>query len=144
MPKINPAGLNLIKTFEGCSLKAYRDPVGIWTIGYGHTGTDVREGQAITQQQADDLLARDLARFESGVNGLVSHSISPNQFAALVSFAFNLGMGALQESTLMRLVNAGDYAGAKAQFGRWVNAGGRTLEGLVRRRAAEAKLFSTP
>lgn len=144
MPQINNAGLELIEKFEGCSLTAYYDPVGVLTIGFGHTGPDVFDGETISQTQADNLLQNDLERFEKGVNDLVARDLTPNQFAALVSFAYNLGIGALQSSTLLRMVNEGNFSGAAAQFGRWVFAGGQELEGLVARRQAEARLFQTP
>ncbi|MGR2664258.1 lysozyme [Chromobacterium haemolyticum] len=139
--KTSNAGIMLIKSFEGLKLVAYKCPAGIWTIGYGHTGPDVTPGQVITQAQADALLARDLERFEAGVSRLVSVQLNQNQFDALVSFAYNLGLGALQGSTLLRLLNAGDYAGAAAQFPRWNKASGKELPGLTRRRAAEQALF---
>lgn len=151
MPQINAAGLELIKEFEGCSLAAYPDP-GTggepYTIGYGHTGVfggePITLGMTITQEQADELLQHDLSATEQGVNELCAHSINPNQFAALVSFAYNVGLGALASSTLMRMVNAGNYTEAEQQFKNWVWAGGQVLPGLVRRREAEAQLFSTP
>ena len=144
MPQINAAGLALIKEFEGLSLTSYPDPGtggAPWTCCYGHTGPEVEPGQTYTQEQCNTLLESDLARFEQCVNDMVSHDINPNQFAALVSFAYNLGCGALQGSTLLSLVNAGNYEAAAQQFGKWVMAGGQVLEGLVRRRAAEANLF---
>jgi len=145
MPQVNEAGLALIKSFEGCELTAYQDAVGVWTIGYGHTGDEwCTPGRSITQEEADTLLEGDLHRFEDGVNALCARSLTSNQFSALVSFAYNLGLGALEQSTLMRFVNEGDFTAAAQQFGLWVYAGGEMLEGLVRRRAAEAKLFSTP
>lgn len=140
MMQISNAGLDLIKQFEGLYLKAYRCPAGVPTIGYGHTA-GVAMGQTITQQQADDYLRRDVRQFERAVERLVSVPLTQGQFDALVSFAFNLGEGALAQSTLLRLLNAGDYAGAAAQFDRWNKAGGRVLPGLVRRRAAERALF---
>jgi len=139
--KTSDAGTTLVKSSEGLKLIAYKCPAGIWTNGYGHTGPDVTPGQVITQVQADALLARDLERFEAGVARLVQVHLSQNQFDALVSFSFNLGLGALQGSTLLRLLNAGDYAGAAAQFPRWNKAGGKELPGLTRRRAAEQALF---
>lgn len=139
--KTSDAGIMLIKSFEGLKLVAYKCPAGIWTNGYGHTGPDVTPGQVITQAQADALLARDLERFEAGVSRLVSVQLTQNQFDALVCFSFNLGLGALQGSTLLRLLNAGDYAGAAAQFPRWNKAGGKELPGLTRRRSAEQALF---
>ena len=140
MMQISKAGLDLIKQFEGLYLQAYRCPAGVPTIGYGHTA-GVAMGQTITQQQADDYLRRDVRQFERAVSRLVRVPLTQGQFDALVSFAFNLGEGALAQSTLLRLLNAGDYAGAAAQFDRWNKAGGRVLPGLVRRRAAERALF---
>lgn len=141
MPKTNAAGVALIEEFEGCRLTAYQDSVGVWTIGYGHTGPDVHIALRITQAQADALLAEDLASFEKCVNDAVSHSITPNQFAALVSFAYNLGCQALRGSTLLHLLNQGDVSGAADQFQYWTHAGGVILPGLVRRRVAEKALF---
>lgn len=140
MMQISKAGLDLIKQFEGLYLNAYRCPAGVPTIGYGHTA-GVAMGQTITQQQADDYLRRDVRQFERAVSRLARVPLTQGQFDALVSFAFNLGEGALAQSTLLRLLNAGDYAGAAAQFDRWNKAGGRVLPGLVRRRAAERALF---
>ncbi|WP_019099941.1 lysozyme [Chromobacterium haemolyticum] len=139
--KTSDAGIALVKSFEGLKLIAYKCPAGVWTIGYGHTGPDVTPGQVITQAQADALLARDLERFEAGVARLVKVPMTQNQFDALVCFSYNLGLGALQGSTLLRLLNAGDYAGAAAQFPRWNKAGGKELPGLTRRRSAEHALF---
>lgn len=134
-------GIPLIKRFEGCRLAAYICPAGVLTIGYGHTGADVRRGQVISQVQADTLLARDYARFEIAVRRLVHVAVTDNQLGALVSFAFNVGTGNLQKSTLLRMLNAGDRLGAANQFKRWNRAGGRVLEGLTTRRAAERSLF---
>jgi lysozyme len=139
--KTNDRGVALVKHFEGVRLRAYRDPVGILTIGYGHTGADVHSGLVISLEQAEEILRFDLRRFERGVTGLVKVPLNDNQFAALVSFAFNLGVGALGRSTLLKKLNAGDYKGAYLEFGKWTRAGGRVLPGLVRRRAAEAQLF---
>lgn len=138
---INAAGLNLIKSFEGVRLRTYNDGVGVPTIGYGHTGPDVYYGLEITQARAEQLLVQDLKRFEDAVRRAVKVSLNDNQFAALVSFTFNVGEGALQSSTLLRLLNAGDYNGASAQFLRWSYAGGQQLPGLYRRRQAERALF---
>ncbi|WP_434627689.1 lysozyme [Chromobacterium sp. CV08] len=139
--KTSPKGIALIQQFEGLRLAAYQDVVGVWTIGYGHTGADVRPGLAITQAQAVQLLAADLARFEAGVGRLVTVAVNQNQFDALVSFSYNLGLGSLQQSTLLRLLNQGDYAGAAGQFPRWDKAGGQALPGLLKRRQAEQALF---
>ncbi|MBW4660934.1 MAG: lysozyme [Drouetiella hepatica Uher 2000/2452] len=138
---IGAAGLELIKSFEGCVLDAYQDVVGVWTIGYGSTGAHVYPGQSITQEQAEALLKKDLERFEAAIGWMVTAPINGNQRDSLISFAFNLGEGALQGSTLLWRLNQGDYAGAADQFPRWANAGGEQLAGLVRRRKAERSLF---
>ena len=136
---MNPA-VPIIKEFEGCKLKAYLCPAGVWTIGYGHTD-GVKEGDEITQQEADRLLASDVDLFTAGVQRLVTSDINRNQLGALTSFAFNVGLGNLRHSTLLRLVNKGDFVGAANQFSRWNKAGGKVLAGLTRRREAERKLF---
>ncbi|NHQ81610.1 lysozyme [Chromobacterium vaccinii] len=141
--KTNAAGISLIKQFEGVRLTAYQDMVGVWTIGYGHTGPEVKAGMTITQQQAEQLLATDLQTFETGVGKAVTVPLSANQFSALVSFSYNLGLGNLRSSTLLRLLNQGDYAGAGAQFPRWNRAGGQEVVGLTRRRQAEQSLFQS-
>ena len=142
---INRAGLDLIKSFESLRLKAYRDPVGIWTVGYGHTGPDVYPGLEISKPEAEQLLADDLRESEEGVRELVAVPLNDNQFAALVSFAFNAGGGALKGSTLRRKLNKKDYKGAADEFSKWVYGtikGRRVLPpGLVRRRAQERNLF---
>lgn len=106
----------------------------------GHTGPDVRKGLTITREQSQTLLSADLARFEGAVNRL-GGKMTQGQFDALVSFAFNLGIGALAKSTLLKKHQAGDYAGAAKEFARWNKAGGKVLAGLVKRRAAEAALY---
>ena len=136
---MNPA-IPLIKEFEGCKLKAYKCSADVWTIGYGHTD-GVKEGDEITQQEADRLLASDVELFTTGVQRLVHSDINRNQLGALVSFSFNLGLGNLRHSTLLRMVNAGDFLGAANEFARWNKAGGKILSGLVRRREAERQLF---
>ncbi len=133
--------LELIKYFEGVKLTAYLCPAQVWTIGVGHTGPDVIAGQTITMPEAMALLSRDLVRFEDGVNALVKVPLKQHQFDALVSFAFNLGAGALRTSTLLKLVNKGLHAEVPTQFMRWDKAGGRRLLGLARRRKAEAMLY---
>ncbi len=142
-----PAALDLVRQFEGLYLTAYLCPAGEPTIGYGHTA-GVRMGQTITAVQADDFLMSDLTAAAAQVDKLVKVPLTPNQRGALASFVFNLGAGSLQSSTLLRLLNQGDYKGAAGQFGRWVYAtvnGVKTeLPGLVKRRAAEAKLFLRP
>lgn len=142
--EVSEAGVRLVQEFEGCRLDAYRCPAGIPTIGYGATGPDIRMGMVWTQEQADERLAEDLARFAAGVERLVQVDLTDNQFAAIVSFAFNVGLGALRDSTLLRKLNAGDYEGAADQLPRWNKGGGRVLAGLTRRRLAERQLFLAP
>lgn len=136
--------VNLVKHFEGLYLNAYRCPAGVPTIGYGHTA-GVEMGQTITAAQADAFLQADLTAAAGQVDKLVKVALNPQQRGALASFVFNLGAGSLQQSTLLVLLNKGDYEGAAGQFGRWVYAtvnGVKTqLPGLVKRRAAEADLF---
>ena len=140
--KLSQAGLDLIKRFEGCKLKAYQDAAGIWTIGYGHTGPNVHDGLTITQKQADDILAQDVGRFASGVAANVRVSLTQSEFDALVSFAFNVGLGAFKTSTLLRLLNDNaDRNVVASQFLRWNKAGDKVLEGLTKRRNAEKALF---
>lgn len=138
--RIGPAGLALIKSFEGCRLTAYRCPAGVWTIGYGSTGAHVREGMTISPERAEALLRGDLARFEAAVAKAVP-AATQNQFDAMVSLAFNIGVAAFAKSTVARKAKAGDHAGAAAAFSLWNKAGGKVLPGLTRRRAAEAELY---
>ncbi|ENZ3704425.1 lysozyme [Serratia marcescens] len=142
---ISKSGIELIKGFEGLRLKAYQDSVGVWTIGYGWTqpvdGKEVGPGMRIDQATADRLLKCGVVQYEQGVNQLVKVKITQGQFDALVSFAYNLGLRSLSTSTLLQKLNAGDTQGAADQFGRWVNAGGKRLDGLVARRAAEREMF---
>jgi lysozyme len=165
--EINQAGLDLVKSFEGLedgnpttvNLDPYLDPIGIWTIGWGHAiwvGTDFLRGatnkrqasalypNGITRPQAEALLRADLLDTSRDVQTIVTRPVSDNQFAAMVCFAYNCGVGNLKKSTLLRLVNAGDDGGAAAEFGKWNKAGGKELPGLTKRRAAEAALFATP
>ncbi|HEY9887372.1 MAG TPA: lysozyme [Candidatus Obscuribacterales bacterium] len=143
--RINSDGLVIVKRCEGLELEAYQDSVGVWTIGYGHTAAagppTVSPGQRITEAEAENILKQDLGLFENGVRNLVKVPVNSDQFSALVSFSFNLGLGALGDSTLLRKLNAGDYQGAADEFPRWVKAGGQTLPGLVKRRNAERALF---
>jgi|TARA_Y100000289_G_scaffold64752_1_gene77147 lysozyme len=134
-------GLELIKHFEGCELTAYKCPAGVWTIGYGHI-KGVSEGMTITQEQAEQMLLDELVEYENYINELVSVDLSQNQFDALVSWVYNLGPSNLRSSTLLKVLNSGDYNGVPAQIMRWNKAGGKVLEGLTRRREAEARLFS--
>lgn len=135
-------GINLIKRFEGLRLEAYRDSVGIPTIGYGHTH-GVKMGDVITGAQADDFLREDLKVAELTINTNAKVKLTQGQFDALASFVFNLGSGNFVKSTLLKKLNTGDYAGAADEFGKWVNAGGKKLPGLVKRRAAEREVFLT-
>lgn len=134
------ACIDLVKASEGCKLTAYRCPAGIWTIGYGHT-RGVRQGQTITQDEADALLLDDLELAAAQVRGMVTVPLTQGMFDALVDFVFNLGAGRLRDSTLLRLLNQSRYAEAAAQFKFWVMSGGHALPGLVTRRAAERALF---
>ena len=144
--KISNNGLNLIKQFEGLRLNAYDDGVGVWTIGYGTikypNGTLVKKGDKITQTQADQYIANDVATFERSVNMLVNVPLTQNQFDALVSFTYNLGATNLSASTLLKKLNSKDYKGAAAEFPKWNKAGGKVMTGLVRRRKAEMELFN--
>lgn len=138
-------GIALIKQFEGCKLTAYQDSVGVWTIGYGWTqpvdGKAIRSGMTIKQETAERLLKTGLVSYESDVSRLVKVDLTQGQFDALVSFTYNLGARSLSTSTLLRKLNAGDYAGAANEFLRWNKAGGKVLNGLIRRREAERALF---
>lgn len=138
---LSDAGLQLIKDCEGCRLTPYRDSVGVWTDGYGNTHGVVPGGPPIGRAKADADLARNLAGAGADVSRLATVALTQGQFDALVSFVFNLGAGALGGSTLLRKLNAGDPAGAAAEFGKWVHAGNEILPGLVTRRAKERALF---
>lgn len=138
--KTGEKGLSLIKHFEGLRLRAYQCAANVWTIGYGHTA-GVRPGDVITPEQADAFLCQDVSDSERAVSSFVRVPLIQCQFDALISFTFNLGPGNLRTSTLLRLLNAGDYQGAADQLLCWVNAGGKRLPGLVRRREAEKSLF---
>jgi len=165
--ELHQQGLDLIKSFEGIEdgdpatvkLDPYLDPVGIWTIGWGHA---IRDGAGflrgpenrarafalypggITREQAEALLRSDVMDTCRDVARLLAANVNDNQFAALVSFAYNCGCANLKQSTLLRKVNEEDFSGAAAEFPRWNKAGGRVLRGLTRRRVAEAELFQSP
>lgn len=135
--------IDLVKHFEGCELEAYPDPGtggAPWTIGYGRT-TDVHPGDTCTREQAQSWLLDELCAFGRGVKSLVHVNLNQNQFDALVCFAYNVGLGNLEHSTLLRKLNDGDYEGAAEQFARWNKAAGKEMRGLTNRRAAEAELF---
>ena len=164
--EINQAGISMIKRFEGIvdgnkstpNYDPYLDPVGIWTIGYGHAirfqnvflrgATNKQQASALypgglNLQQVEDLLRADLLNFCRDVASMVKVVVSDNQFAALVSFAFNVGTTALKNSTLLKKLNAGDYAGAANEFAKWNKAGGKILKGLTNRRTTEKALFTS-
>jgi len=137
---ISQEGLSLIKKFEGCKLKAYQCAAGVWTIGYGST-KGVKEGDTLTQKEADNLLLHEMQEYESYIKELVKVPLKQNQFDALVSWVFNLGPANLKASTMLKFLNAGDYHLIPSQIKRWNKAGGKVLEGLIRRREAEALMF---
>jgi len=137
---ISNTGIDLIKHFEGCETEAYLCPAGVPTIGYGHI-KGVQMGDSITEAQAHEMLVEELDEYESYINDLVTVSLNQNQFDAMVSWVYNLGGGNLKASTLLKVLNSGDYNGVPEQIMRWNKAGGKVLEGLTRRRQAEADLF---
>ncbi len=155
--QISDNGIAHLKQFEGVILFAYDDfdppsrrrqikpgdvVKGTLTIGYGHTGPDVRPSQTITQQQAEELLRRDLSKFERGVARLINVPLKQNQFDALVSFAFNVGLGNFEKSTLLKKLNAGNYDAVPGELSKWTKSKGKVMTGLVNRRAAEAGLWA--
>jgi GH24 family phage-related lysozyme (muramidase) len=143
--RVNDAGLKLIRAAEGFRGRAYRDAVGIWTIGYGHTSMAgppaVHEGLTITAEAGEKILARDVENFARGVEGALTVTLNDNEFSALVSFAYNVGLGNFRKSSVLKAANAGDREAVARRLQLWVKAGGKTLPGLVKRRAAEAQLF---
>lgn len=144
--KVNSKGIQLIKSFEGCLLNAYLDSVKVPTIGYGATfyrdGIKVKLGDKITQEQANDLLEWHIQEFAEGVEKLIKVELNDNQFSALVSFAFNLGIGNLQKSALLKKVNENpNNHMIRTEFAKWNRAGGKVLNGLTRRRNAESQLY---
>jgi lysozyme len=140
--KVDGDCLSLTEGSESCRLTAYPDPVGIWTIGYGHTGPDVYPGLVITPERAVELLRQDMANAEHAVNAYVTAPLTQHQFDALVDFTFNVGAGNFLHSSLLKYLNAKDYTAAQGEFQRWDFANGKKLPGLTARRAAEAALFS--
>lgn len=148
--KVSRAGLELIKSFEGFSAKWYPDPAHGWkipTIGFGHTDAAgapkhaTSKGLVLSDEAATEILANDLGQYAAAVEKAVKVPLNDNQFAALVSFTYNVGAGALAKSTLVRKLNAGNYGAVRSELAKWNKAGGKTLKGLTRRRAAEADLF---
>lgn len=150
---VNSATLDLITAAEGFVEHWYPDPAHGWkvpTCCYGHTDAagepkfEATKGKKFTKAEGREILLRDLSGYEVSVRSLVTVPLNENQHGALTSFTFNLGAGNLKKSTLLKKLNAGDYAGAAAEFGKWNKAGGKVLAGLTKRRAAERKLFETP
>lgn len=143
--KTSANGIAHIKEFEGFRGKRYLCPANKPTIGYGHVIVDSERatlwGADLTEEQATKLLMKDLARFEDAVLAMVAVPLTQGQFDALVSFAYNLGEAKLRSSTLLKLLNAGDYDGARKQINRWVYSNGKKLDGLIRRRARETEMF---
>lgn len=141
--KTSPKGIALITEFEGFRSKAYQDVVGVWTIGYGFT-KGVQPGDTITKEQAKRRLARELAEYEASVLEACTNEPNQNEFDALVCFAFNVGVGGLKKSSVIKAHNRGDHQAAARAFALWNKAGGKAWPGLTRRRAAEAALYLTP
>jgi|TARA_R100001463_G_scaffold31870_2_gene71677 lysozyme len=137
---ISQEGLSLIKKFEGCELEAYKCAAGVWTIGFGSI-KGVKQGDTITQEEADNLLLHEMDEYEGYINDAVNVDLNQNQFDALVSWVFNLGPSNLSSSTLLTKINNKDWDDVPAQIKRWNKAGGKVLQGLIRRREAEALLF---
>lgn len=143
MMEYSREGLLLTEKFEGLRLQSYQDSVGKWTIGYGHT-TNVRAGDVITKDMAQQYLVQDIHSAMSEVIRLVKVPLTQGQFDALVDFTFNLGSGSFQHSTLLGLLNAKNYSGAQLEFYKWNLVGGKVSQWQVSRRKAEADLFSSP
>ncbi|WP_208436979.1 lysozyme [Bartonella taylorii] len=146
MRKISKEGLAMIKQWEGLRLSAYKDAIGVWTIGYGHTSSAgkpfVHKGMTVTEEQAENVLCQDLKQFENAVEQAVQVSLTNEQFAALVSFCYNIGTAAFCNSTLLKKLNNGEYEAVPSELQKWTKAGGKRLQGLVHRRAAEAGLWA--
>jgi lysozyme len=146
--KVNKLGIEMMHHFEGCKLEAYQCSAKVWTIGWGNTfyenGTPVKQGDKITQDQANELFEFVVNKFSVGVEKLLTKKVNENQFSALVCFAYNVGTGNLGKSTLLKKVNANPNDATIAnEFLRWNKAGGKELLGLTRRRTAESKLYFT-
>jgi lysozyme len=139
--RYSDAGLSLTKRYEGLRLKAYQDSGGIWTVGYGHTGPDVRAGREVTALEAEALLRADLRSAIDCVNAAVKVPLAQNHFDALVDFTYNAGRGSFLRSALLQRLNKGDLAGADDQFALWIHVNGQPSRGLQRRRAAESAMF---
>jgi lysozyme len=145
MMQYSKDGLNLTEQFEGVRLTSYPDPAtggDPWTIGYGHTGSDVHPNMTITQQQAEELLMKDVQKASQAVNSRVHTDITQDEFDALVDFVFNVGAGNFAGSTLLKKINEGDMEGAAHEFEKWDMAAGKHMAGLLKRRQAEENLFN--
>jgi len=143
--QISQHGLEKLKQWEGLKTKAYKDAGDVWTIGYGHTaaaGTPApHQGMVITASEAESILLKDLTQYEAAVENNVNVKLNDNQFAALVSFTFNVGIGAFKNSTLLKKLNQGDFDAVPVELRKWVKAGGKKVQGLVNRRQAEGYLW---
>ena len=138
--KISEDGLELIKKFEGCETTAYQDSVGVWTIGFGHT-KGVEEGQTCSIEDAESMLADEMDEYEGYINNMVKVELQQHEFDALVAWVYNLGPTNLGESTMLKVLNGGQFDRVPDEMNRWTRAGGEILEGLVRRRQAESLMF---
>lgn len=139
--KTSKDGLDFIQDVEGCKLFAYLDTGGVWTIGVGHTGPEVVKGLSCTMEQVTKWLAEDVREAEDAINSLVKVPLTQNQFDALVSFVFNVGVNAFKGSTMLQKLNGKDYSGASNQFPRWNKDNGRVITGLTKRRLLEQSVF---
>ena len=140
MMQLSKTGIELLKHFEGCELKAYQDSVGVWTIGYGHT-KGIYEGLEITQSEAEKMLQDELPEYEGYITDKVVPMLQQHEYDALVCWVYNLGPTNLSSSTMLKKLNAGEFKEVPFQMKRWDKAGGQPLLGLTRRRNAEALLF---
>lgn len=138
MRKINQKGLALIKHYEGCKLTAYQDVGGIWTIGFGHTGSDVWPNGSITKDRANELLEEDIEKFYK-LDEHISEVVNDNQYSALLCLAYNIGLSALLKSTLLKLVNVGESP--DGEWTKWSHVNGKIINGLLARRVAELELY---
>ncbi len=141
MMKTSEQGKSLIKKFEGCELKAYQCSANVWTIGYGHT-QGIKEGDSCTQEDADRMLAEDLEEFEGYVQEAVKVPLEQHEFDALVAWTYNLGPSNLRSSTMLKRLNDSQFDQVPSEMQRWNKAGGKVLDGLIRRREAESLLFT--
>jgi lysozyme len=131
----------LIAQFEGCHLSAYKCPANVWTIGYGQTGDWVKQGTSITQEKANKLLNIEIEKIQDNLSKFIKVKLTANQMCALISFVYNIGIGAFKKSTMLKLINAGDLTGAATQFLQWAKVNGVKSKGLLIRRLAERQLF---